>query len=279
MSATATSAGNDRKIQVVGRRFFAQFYGAAQAVSLYPQGNDAVRVALQALHNTANEILASEGCLEIQRVSGCFILDHVRLRSDVSTQAVFDGSARALGRHEVGGLSVTNGVTAEDWRRFLQLLSMAPAREGCYMALRGQLEDRGVAAIQIHPEAGRVTDPERRQMARTVYVQSARVARDLLSGARLGKAVNFRRVKRTVQSIVDQVLNNEAALLGMTTLREFDEYTFMHSVNVCILSVVLGQRLGLTKHQLYDLGLCGLMHDLGKMRLSASLINKTGKLS
>ena len=278
MSAPVAT-GNDRQLQVVGRRFFAQFHGAAQAVSLYPHGNAAVRTALQALHDTAREILVAEGSLEIQRVSGCFILDHVRLRSDVSTQVVFDGSGRALARHEIGGLSVAPGVTIEDWLRFLQVLCTAPARDACYAALRARLEDRGVSAIQVHPEAGRVPDPERRQMARTVYVQSARVARDLLAGARLGKAVNFRRVKRTVQSIVDQVLNNEAALLGMTTLREFDEYTFTHSVNVCILSVVLGQRLGLTKHQLYDLGLCGLLHDIGKMRLSAALINKAGRLT
>lgn len=269
----------DRSVQVLGRRFLANFYSAFQAVSLYPRGNAAVRTALQGLEDTANAILAAEGCLDLQRVSGCFILDHVRLRSDVSTQGVFDGSARSLDRHEIGGLTAANGVTAADWLVLMQCLCAPPAAETPYTRLRGWLEERGLTTIEVHPEAGRASDPERRQMARTVYVQSARVARDLLSGARLGRAVNVRRVKRAIQSIVDQVLNNEAALLGMTTLREFDEYTFTHSVNVCILSVVLGQRLGLAKQQLYELGLCGLLHDIGKMRLSAGLINKTDRLT
>jgi HD-GYP domain-containing protein (c-di-GMP phosphodiesterase class II) len=100
-----------------------------------------------------------------------------------------------------------------------------------------------------------------------------------LTDMRIGRAVNLRRVKRAVQSIVDQVLNNETSMLGMTTLRDYDEYTFTHSVNVCILSVVLGQKLGLTKVQLYDLGLGALFHDIGKMRIDQTIINKTSGLT
>ena len=84
---------------------------------------------------------------------------------------------------------------------------------------------------------------------------------------------------RAVQGIVDQVLNNETSIVGMTTLRDFDQYTFTHSVNVCIISVIIGQRLGLNKLQLYELGLGALFHDIGKMRLDNEIINKTGSLS
>jgi HD-GYP domain-containing protein (c-di-GMP phosphodiesterase class II) len=50
-------------------------------------------------------------------------------------------------------------------------------------------------------------------------------------------------VKRTVQRIVDQVLNNESSMIGMTALRDYDQYTFAHSVNVCIFSIALGKKL------------------------------------
>jgi HD-GYP domain-containing protein (c-di-GMP phosphodiesterase class II) len=279
VNAQPETRAGERFLQHSGRRFIAHFHAAAQAVALYPEGNDALRAALETLHDTANEILTAEGCLELQRVSGCFVLDHVRLRTDVASQSVFEAAARAFGRHEIGGVTVQPGVVLEDWLHFLQVLCTKPLREAPFAAFRAGLEARGAGAIQVLPEAIRLGDHERRQIARTVYVQSARVARDLLTGARLGKAVNFRRVKRTVQSIVDQVLNNESALLGMTTLREFDEYTFTHSVNVCILSVVFGQRLGLDKARLYELGLCGLLHDIGKMRISSEVINKQGRLT
>src|SRR5688500_9827211 len=65
----------------------------------------------------------------------------------------------------------------------------------------------------------------------------------------------------------------------MTTLRDYDEYTFTHCVNVCIFSVILGQRLGLDKIELYELGLGALLHDLGKQRSDADITKKTAGLT
>jgi HD-GYP domain-containing protein (c-di-GMP phosphodiesterase class II) len=74
---------------------------------------------------------------------------------------------------------------------------------------------------------------------------------------------------------VDQVLNNETSLVGLTTIRDYDEYTFTHSVNVCIFSVALGKKLGFTRLQLYDLGMAALLHDVGKARVPVEILNKT----
>jgi HD-GYP domain-containing protein (c-di-GMP phosphodiesterase class II) len=67
-------------------------------------------------------------------------------------------------------------------------------------------------------------------------------------------------------------------MITMTTLRDYDEYTFTHCVNVCIFSVLIGERLGLEKIQLYELGLGALFHDLGKSRIDIDIINKPGGL-
>jgi HD-GYP domain-containing protein (c-di-GMP phosphodiesterase class II) len=82
-----------------------------------------------------------------------------------------------------------------------------------------------------------------------------------------------------VQGIVDQILNEETSLIGLTTLRDYDEYTFTHSVNVCIFSVALGKRLGMNKVQLYDLGMAALFHDIGKSRVPQEVLNKSGGLT
>jgi len=63
--------------------------------------------------------------------------------------------------------------------------------------------------------------------------------------------------------------------MGLTTLRDYDEYTFTHSVNVCIFSVALGRKLGLTKLQLYDLA-CGPVPRRGKSRVPLEVLNKQG---
>ena len=103
--------------------------------------------------------------------------------------------------------------------------------------------------------------------------------RDLIESIRMGGSPNIKKIKRVVQGIVDQILNEETSLVGLTTIRDYDEYTFTHSVNVCIFSVALGKRLGLSKLQLYDLGMAALFHDIGKSRVPQSILTKTTGLT
>jgi hypothetical protein len=105
------------------------------------------------------------------------------------------------------------------------------------------------------------------------------VTKEVMNSVRMGASPNIKKIKRVVQTIVDQILNEETSLVGLTTIRDYDEYTFTHSVNVCIFSVALGRRLGLSKMQLYDLGLAALFHDIGKSRVPLSVLNKTDGLS
>jgi HD-GYP domain-containing protein (c-di-GMP phosphodiesterase class II) len=104
------------------------------------------------------------------------------------------------------------------------------------------------------------------------------VTKDVISGVRLGRATGLKRVKRAVQMVVDQVLNNEISMVGLTTIRDYDEYTFTHSVNVCIFSIALGKKLGFSRVQLCDLGMAALLHDVGKARVPSEVLNKAGKL-
>ncbi len=105
------------------------------------------------------------------------------------------------------------------------------------------------------------------------------VTKEVVSSVRMGRSASVKKVKRAVQSIVDQVLSNEASLVGLTTIRDYDEYTFTHSVNVCIFAVAIGRRLGLNKLQLFDLGMAALLHDVGKSRIPLDVLNKTAALA
>jgi HD-GYP domain-containing protein (c-di-GMP phosphodiesterase class II) len=116
-------------------------------------------------------------------------------------------------------------------------------------------------------------------VAKRTYAQGVAVTKDVVNSVRLGRTANLKKVKRAVQLVVDQVLNNETSIVGLTTIRDYDEYTFTHSVNVCILAVAIGKKLGLTRLQLYDLGLAALLHDVGKARIPVEVLNKTTGLT
>jgi HD-GYP domain-containing protein (c-di-GMP phosphodiesterase class II) len=96
---------------------------------------------------------------------------------------------------------------------------------------------------------------------------------------RLGERLEIRHAKRAVQNLVDLILEDESAILGLMALRKHDNYSFFHSVNVCVLSVGLGTRLGLTRDQLLELGTSALLHDVGKAQIPASILNRPGALT
>ncbi|GMR13675.1 MAG: HD domain-containing protein [Gemmatimonadota bacterium] len=274
--------GDRGVVQESGRKLLTAFYGAIQALKLYPLENDQVQQALDDLHNVTGAIVRQEGALELRIVGDFFFLNETRLRLDLSNFSTFGSFASALMEHGIGAVEIVAGVERQEWAPFVSLLTRK-ADASPFEDFTERLASTPVEHIDVRPEQ-EVVEPEMDTeealtAAKRTYAQSVRAAKDVLTDIRLGRAVNGRKVKRAVQNIVDQVLNNEPSMVTMTTLRDFDEYTFTHSVNVCIFSVVIGQRLGLTKLQLYELGLGALFHDIGKTRIPLEVINKASGLN
>ena len=82
-----------------------------------------------------------------------------------------------------------------------------------------------------------------------------------------------------MQNAVNAILQDDSTLLGLANIKNYDEYTFNHSVNVAMYAIALGQRIGIPKKHLSHLGMAALFHDMGKTRISKEILNKTGKLS
>ena len=278
--------GGDSYIRRAGRTFILAFYGAMRAVKLYPLENAAVQKAVEDLQAMAKEILEREGELEF-RVSGEFIfINATRLRLDLDNYASFSFLLSVCRAAGVGVIHVSEEVQPRDWLVFLSLLQ-SPSREpdpmGRLAQLNGRLEGAQVRAFELQATSDTDDDKEFREKskeaAKRTYAQSVAVTKDVINSVRMGKSPNIKKVKRVVQTIVDQILNEETSLVGLTTIRDYDEYTFTHSVNVCIFSVALGRRLGLSKLQLYDLGLAALFHDIGKSRVPVEVLNKSEQLT
>lgn len=93
------------------------------------------------------------------------------------------------------------------------------------------------------------------------------------------KRVGIQRPKRVIQGQVELLAEDESVLLGLSTIRDYDDYTYTHSINVAMLSMCLGKRIGLPPSVIGQLGLCGLFHDLGKTDLPIDLIQKPAQLT
>lgn len=114
---------------------------------------------------------------------------------------------------------------------------------------------------------------------KTSFHRARSLTRSLLDDIRLGGALDTEAAKNTVDDCVKSVLRHPDALLWMAKVRESSEYTAEHSLNVCILAIVFGRHLGMDQQELQKIGLCGLLHDIGKMRVPAEVLNKPGALT
>ncbi len=284
-SPFGADASGDAHVRRAGKGLILAFYAALRAIRMYPLENAAVVKSAEELASLTSELLAHESELEI-RVSGEFVfINTVRLRLDLDNYASFSHLLSVFRSSGVGSMHLRKAPAVKEWSRFLALLLVPsgepPAQR--FQQLAGKLAQQELTMFDVGEPLEQAADDETRQkskeLAKRTYAHSVAITKDLMTSVRLGGSPNIKKIKRVVQGIVDQILNEETSLIGLTTIRDYDEYTFTHSVNVCIFSVALGKRLGLGKIQLYDLGMAALFHDLGKSRVPAEVINKPGGLS
>jgi HD-GYP domain-containing protein (c-di-GMP phosphodiesterase class II) len=276
----------DGFLRLAGRDFLVVLYTAFRSLKLYPIENAQVQRALDDLVATTKQLLDVEREIEL-RLQGEFIfVNSTRLRLDLDNYASFSHILGVLRQCGIGAVRVDEGVDRGQLQVFLSLLLVYAAKEVTpekVHELSKKMVDGGVSFITVEPPVeteGDVEDAERqKEAAKRTYARSVAVTKEVINSIRMGRTANVKKVKRAVQAIVDQVLNNESSLVGLTTLRDYDEYTFTHSVNVCIFSVALGRKLGFTKLQLYDLGIAALFHDVGKSRVPLEVLNKQGGLT
>lgn len=275
-----TGAFGDTTVRRLGRAWVLGFYVALRNLRMYPVENAVVQKALEELAALSGELVEGEGECEFRLAGEFLFLNATRMKLDLDNYTSF---SYILGRFRDTGTGVLRFAGRPSLRDWTVLLSYLTSPLGRTPAERFEnfgrrLADTGVTVFDIAPPVESADDPqtaeETKERAKRTYQQSVSTTKEVINSVRMGQSPNVRKIKRVVQGIVDQILADETSLMGLTTIRDYDDYTFTHCVNVCIFSVALGRRLGLTRLQLYDLGFAGLFHDIGKSRVPIEIIQK-----
>jgi len=273
-------------VRMASRAFILAFYGAMRNLRLYPFENSVVQQSLQDLSQLTNDLLTREKECEF-RVTGEFIfVNSTRLRLDLDNYSSFSALLSQFRQNGIGTLRTLRAPAARDWTVLLGYLMNPQGGDAVerYASLLQRLADTDITAFELaslvesdEDQGGQHVDAK--EKAKRTYARSVSATRDVINSVRMGQSANIKKIKRVVQGIVDQILADETSLVGLTTIRDYDDYTFTHSVNVCIFSIALGRRLALTRLQLYDLGMAALFHDIGKARVPVDVINKADVLT
>jgi len=144
-------------------------------------------------------------------------------------------------------------------------------------AMRAEAKDPQPTSPTLESEPSTIPFADELPAARQAYKAAKLIIQQAMEDVRMGRALNMEAVSEVVGSMVDSILRNPDALTSLTRLKQFDEYTFFHSVNTSTLALSVGRHLGYARPSLLQLGTGMLLHDIGKTQIPVNLLNKPGR--
>ncbi|MFB3879669.1 MAG: HD-GYP domain-containing protein [Armatimonadota bacterium] len=189
---------------------------------------------------------------------------------------------RACGAHAIHKIAIASGVEAVEMATFIDLLSEKPRELSGWGGLPAALVRSGVHRITC--ETGSLADRQEGggRAAESSLLRTCATALEVIhesaQQARVGRVLNASAARALASELTDNVIEDRAKLLGLLSMQRRDEYTFQHSLNICLLALALGMAVGLDRGRLQELGLAALLHDVGKSRVPLEILRKPGPL-
>lgn len=149
------------------------------------------------------------------------------------------------------------------------------------VGMQRQVEENLAAAAtaELQPVIEKVDFNLEMQQAEPAFHSAREQSLRLLEAVRLGHELDVVQVKVVVKECVESMLRNPGAMLWLARIKHSDEYTAEHCLRVAIFSIALGRELGLRQDELEHLGMCGMLHDVGKIKVPSAILNKPGALT
>lgn len=270
----------------LGTEFIMAFYRLLKGTTLYNRNNIIIDRLTQECLQVINHIIKSEGRLSLRIIRDNLFFNNHKIHVNADYYAILRGFLREMRNRWIGELEFTEEVNSEHLKDLIFLLSgLEEKNEINYLYVNRQLEYRGIDAISVgklelfRDEEIYVDSKDRKRFSEEVYFKSIGLVKEVVESVRNQKMLNVRKAKRMMQNAVNAIMQDESTLLGLANIKNYDEHTFNHSVNVAIYSMAIGQRIGIPKKYLSHLGMAGLFHDIGKVNIPKEVLDKSGKLS
>ncbi len=181
---------------------------------------------------------------------------------------------RRLKGQQIERITIERGVTPGELEQFMALVGSAAKAEAF--------------STLTHVRVGRISGDQQQQkdgvqsdMAaiRRLYANAVTTAESVWESAQTEGRPDTTLALQTVEGLSEAVTQNRTALIALTAMKTYDNYTFTHMVNVSILTMGQARALGIEGKLLREFGLSALMHDIGKVRTPKEVLNKPDKLN
>ncbi len=288
-----------------GDRLITRFHLLTKLFQIYGSKNIPLHNFIQECIQTINHLIEGEGNLGLRIVNHDFFLNGQRLRYSVEGFASYKNLLDQWEKRLIGGVLFKEPINDTMLREFIHgVLTLEEGNEDNAYLITGKLVENGISSIEVEPleafeeggkskrggedgakggaaeeggSSSRLADSK--EAAKRVFFEAVAAIREFMKNVGEEKYPNVRRLKRVAQKAVYLILEDESFLLGLASIKNYDEYTFNHSVNVAIYALAIGSRLGFSKNTLRELGLTALLHDIGKSKIPKEILNKPGPLA
>jgi HD-GYP domain-containing protein (c-di-GMP phosphodiesterase class II) len=279
-----TSKDTDRDVRklALSRELIALWMGLFKALRLYDWQHAAIQSLAERIRDKVNEISEGPGTVAITVRSDSIFIDGARVRESSAIALSYVGVVKVFYAARVDSCRIDADVGPEEIQVFGHLLLALSEGLSSPEELLREMKVRGATNIEITIYTGRqqpADEVDSKELQKRMYLRSIGVLKSVFHEAHAKDQINARRVKRSVQQMIDTIDSDPSYMLTLTSVKNYDEYTFNHSVNVGVLSIALGRAVGLSRRQLYVVGQAGLLHDLGKLCVPREVLNKPGRLT
>jgi len=314
---TKPSESKEAHLTLMGLELLSKIYYLYRTAHLYEPNNYLFIQQLQDLLQTLDEILVKEKKAQFQLRATTLLFNKTKLKFSHVNYYLFRFIKDEFTNRQIASLTFYPGVKEKEVIDFILFLkSSPPKKEKSQLkpqapSAKGKKEkldkkekkdvdfqegdrEKGEVARREEEKAKEEEWPnfphikieitaigelaERKKNATRVYFLSLTHLKEYTSQKKELNPKNLLTTKRMIQTLFDHIIENESFLLGMTSIKNHDEYTLSHSLNVCILALGLGRRLGLERKELVELGISAFFHDVGKLDIPLEILNKPGKL-
>ncbi len=266
---------SEDKAAKYGKSLLIDFYILVKTTVIYDSMNETILTIATRLLSDIEPLLDETGEFAVKLIEGAFYIEGIRIKAGVSEIESFMSLADELGKKSIGMIEFRAPVSADDLIKLAYSLQSGEHASGIQSIIESSLI-RGIAIggpVSLQKEEG-VDLKDSRAMARRAYLKTLAAVREMDASVKAGVRLKLKKIKRALHLMIDSILADESYLLRLTGVGNYENYHFYHQVNVAILSAVIGKRLGLNRVQMRTLALAAFFHDVGKVTIPVSILNK-----
>jgi putative nucleotidyltransferase with HDIG domain len=286
-AGTGSATESDDLIDRLGPLFVHYLFSAGKTVQIHDLTNRAAHMALSRLHEAVHELCEAEGRAAVSVASDLLSINDVRIVVDTQSMGPVLYIIEEMKKRNVEEIDFAPEADAEELGSFLKIFFSEPSEEDVFGELYRKLSEAGVTNVRLtewiervkYLRDARVNRQEIREESNRAMSRAIMFMGEVVRAIAQRRPVQLPKANRITQQIADIIRTDETVLVGLASIKDYDEYTFSHSVNVSVLSMLIADRMGLHKSDTAQVGIAALLHDVGKTHIPQTILNKAGSLT